>query len=144
MFFLPCLPSQTRLPRRVIQVQAADLFGAEGQFLLLALLIERAELGSSGESLKQRPRPPHLTVLSSVASRLSQQRPAEFVESFVHTLTETVAAPAPGLLSDLSAALELPFAAQLHLSLTFAQYIADEVWQQEGTSPPAPPRSPPT
>lgn len=121
----------------MIQTQAADLFGAEGLFLLLAVLIDRAELSSSADSLKRRPRPPHLTLLSSVAKKLWQQRPAEFAERLVHALTETVAAPTPGLSSDLSEALALSFVAQLDLSLTLAQYTTG-VWQEEGASPRSP------
>jgi hypothetical protein len=102
------------------------------------LLIERVELPLQQQQ-PQQPQPPHLTLLGSVAQRLSQQRPGEFAERLAHILTETVQAPTPELLPDLSEALTLPFAVQLDLSLTLAQYSVG-AWQEEGALRSLPPQ----
>ena len=113
---LPPLPSSAI-------AQAADLYGPEGAFLLLAHLIERADVRRGGLEARASDLP--VALLASVASRLSRAEPADFAERLARVLEDTVPVPGSDDLESLARALRVSHPARLELALALSRYGSD-------------------
>ena len=103
--------------------QAADLYGPEGPFLLLAHLIERADVRRGGLEARASDLP--VALLASVASRLSRAEPADFAERLARVLEDTVPVPGSDDLAGLARALRVSLPARLELALALSRYGSD-------------------